>query len=73
MSKKEKKQEIKKMLQNPRLDKMLKKAKPRSMYMKIMLLPIRWKNTTLTYLEAMVITYVKTKNTKLFTKLKVGR
>ena len=73
MSKKEKKQEIKKMLQNPRLDKMLKKAKPRSMYRKIMLLPIRWKNTTLTYLEAMVITYVKTKNTKLFTKLKVGR
>ncbi len=73
MSGKEKRQEIRKMLQNPRLDKSLKIAQPRSGYMKIMLLPIKWKSTLLTYLEAKVITYVKTKNTKLFTKLKVGR
>ena len=70
---KEKRQEIRKMLENPRLDKSLKVARPRSGYMKIMLLPIRWKSTLLTYLEAKVITFVKTKNTKLFTKLKVGR
>lgn len=70
---KEKRQEIKKMLANPRVSKMVKIAKPRSAYMKIMLLPIKWKSTFLTYLEAKVITYVKTKNTKLFTKLKVGR
>lgn len=69
----EKKHEIKRMLDNPHLAKMLKKAKPRSFYMKLMLLPIRWKNTTLTYLEGKIITFVKTKNTKLFTKLKVGR
>ena len=73
MSEKEKRQEIRKMLENPRLDKSLKVARPRSGYMKIMLLPIRWKSTLLTYLEAKVITFVKTKNTKLFTKLKVGR
>ncbi len=73
MTKKEKKQEIKKMLENPTLHKMLKRAKPRSLYMKIMLLPIRWKNTALTYMEAKFITFVKTKNTKLFTRLKVGR
>jgi glycosyltransferase EpsJ len=73
MTEKEKRAEIKEMLKNPRLDKMLKVAKPRSAYMKIMLLPIKWKSTFLTYLEAKVITYVKTKNTKLFTKLKVGR
>lgn len=73
LSEKEKLQEIKAMLQNPRLKKMLKYAKPRSVYMKIMLLPIRWKSTLLTYLEAKTITFVKTKNTKLFTKLKVGR
>ena len=73
MSKKEKKQEIKKMLQNPRIDKMGKVARPRSLYMKILLLPIKWHNTLLTYWEAKVITYVKTKNTKLFTKLKAGR
>ena len=73
MSEKEKRQEIRKMLENPRLDKSLKVARPRSGYMKIMLLPIKWKSTLLTYLEAKVITFVKTKNTKLFTKLKVGR
>ena len=73
MTEKEKRAEIKKMLANPRVSKMVKVAKPRSTYMKIMLLPIKWKSTFLTYLEAKVITYVKTKNTKLFTKLKVGR
>jgi len=73
LSKKEKKQEIGKMLQNPRVDKMLAKAKPRSLYMKILLLPVRWKNITLAYMEAKFITFVKNKNTKLFTKLKVGR
>ena len=73
LSEKEKLKEIKSMLQNPRVAKMLKYAKPRSIYMKIMLLPIRWKSTLLTYAEAKVITFVKTKNTKLFTKLKVGR
>ena len=73
MSKKEKEQEIKKMLQNPRIDKMGKVARPRSLYMKILLLPIKWHNTLLTYWEAKVITFVKTKNTKLFTKLKAGR
>ncbi len=73
LTKKEKKAEIGRMLQNPRLDKMLAKAKTRSLYMKIMLLPIRWKNVTLTYMEAKFITFVKNRNTKLFTKLKVGR
>ncbi len=73
LTKKEKKQQIKKMLQNPRIDQMGKVAKPRSFYMKLLLLPIKWHCTLLTYWEAKVITYVKTKNTKLFTKLKVGR
>ena len=73
LSKKEKKQEIKKMLQNPRIDEMGEVAKPRSFYMKLLLLPIKWHCTFLTYWEAKTITYVKTKNTKLFTKLKVGR
>lgn len=73
MSEKEKRQEIKKMLTNPRVDKMVKIAKPRSLYMKIMLLPVRMKSTFLTYLEAKVISFVKTRNTKLFTRLKAGR
>lgn len=73
LSSQEKRQEIKRMLKNPRLKKMLKLANPRSSYMKIMVLPLKWNSTLLTYWEAKVITFVKTKNTKLFTKLKVGR
>ncbi|HIW41486.1 MAG TPA: glycosyltransferase [Candidatus Mediterraneibacter vanvlietii] len=73
MTEKEKRREIKKMLANPRVAEMARHARPRSGYMKIMLLPVKWKSTLLTYLEAKIITYVKTKNTKLFTKLKVGR
>ena len=73
MTEKEKRREIKKMLGNPRVAEMARHARPRSSYMKIMLLPVKWKSTLLTYLEAKIITYVKTKNTKLFTKLKVGR
>ena len=73
MTEKEKRNEIKQMLANPRVEKMVKIARPRSSYMKVMLLPVRWKSTWLTYLEAKVITFVKTKNTKLFTKLKAGR
>ena len=73
MTEQEKRQEIKKMLANPRVKKMARIARPHSSYMKIMLLPIKWRSTILTYLEAKVITYVKTKNTKLFTKLKAGR
>lgn len=73
MSVKEKKQKIKTMLSNPRITQMGKIAKPRSLYMKILLLPIKWHSTILTYCEAKVITYVKMRNTKLFTKLKVGR
>lgn len=73
MSEKEKRNEIKKMLANPRVSEMVRIAKPRSTYMKLMLLPIRMKSVIFTYLEAKVISFVKTKNTKLFTRLKVGR
>lgn len=73
MSTKEKKAAIKEMLHNPRAEKSVKIARPRSFYMKIMVLPIKWKCTFLMYWEAKVITFVKIKNTKLFTRLKVGR
>lgn len=73
LSGKEQRAEIKKMLHNPRVDSALKAAKPRSGYMKLMLIPIRWKNTFLTWMESVVITFVKEKNTKLFAKLKAGR
>lgn len=73
MSEKEKRNEIRRMLQNPHAAKMVKIARPRSFYMKVMLLPVKWKSALLLYIEAKIISYVKTKNTKLFTKLKVRR
>ena len=41
--------------------------------MKIMLMPIKWNNTGLTYLEGKVISKVKSGDTKTFAKLKAGR
>lgn len=73
LSGREQRKQIRKMLHNPRVDEALGIAKPRSKYMKIMLIPVRWKNTYLTWLESAVITLVKEHNTKLFAKLKAGR
>ena len=70
---KEKRGEIKKMLSNPRVKWALKTAKPRSSYMKIMLIPIKMNNVTLTLLEGKAISIVKCRSTKLFAKLKAGR
>ncbi|MCM1105975.1 MAG: glycosyltransferase [Blautia sp.] len=70
---KQRRQAIREMLYNPRVDKALAFARPHSRYMKLMLLPIRAKNTYLTWLESAVITTVKEWNTKLFAKLKAGR
>lgn len=70
---KERRREIKKMLHNDRVKEALRYAKPKSLYMKLMLVPIRLKSTTLAWLESAVITFVKERNTKLFAKLKAGR
>ena len=73
LSSKEKKAEIKRMISTETAREALKKARPRSKYMKLMLLPVKWNNATLTYLEGKVISRVKRGNTKLFAKLKAGR
>ena len=73
MNRKEKKAAIKEILSNPRLDKCLRYARPRSLYMKLMLVPVRMKCLPLVWLESSVITFVKEKNTKLFATLKAGR
>jgi glycosyltransferase EpsJ len=73
LSAKEKKAEIKKMLQNPAVKESLKYAKANSSYMKLMLIPYKMNSTGLVYLESKVITFVKRRSTKLFTKLKAGR
>lgn len=69
----EKKAQIKKMINAPAVRDALRKAKARSLYMKVMLLPIRWNNVTLTYWEGCFISWVKRGNTKIFAKLKAGR
>lgn len=73
LSGKDRRMAIKEMLHNPRVDEALQLAQPRSAYMKLMLVPVRMKNTWLTWLESAVITFVKEKNTKLFAQLKAGR
>lgn len=73
LSPKEKKAQIKKMISAERARQAVKTAKPNSKYMKLMLLPIKWNNTTLTYWEGKLISYVKSGNTKLFASLKANR
>lgn len=70
---KEKRGQVKKMFQNNRVKDALRTARVKSVYMKIMLIPIRLKNITLTLWEASVISWVKRNNTKLFAQLKAGR
>ena len=64
---------IREIVRNPRVAEAFRYARPRSNYMKLMLLPIRWRNVTLCHLEGKIISYVKTRNVKTFAKLKAGR
>lgn len=73
LSSKEKKAEIKKMLKNPNVSQSLKNARANSLYMKLMLIPYKMNSASLVYLESKIITFVKRRNTKLFTKLKAKR
>ena len=69
----EKRREIKKMISTDTAREYLSVAKPRSAYMKIMLIPIKMNSALLTFIEGSVISFVKSRNTKLFAKLKAGR
>ncbi len=65
--------EIKRMLKNPNVKWSLKYTKPRSTYMKIMLIPIKWGIAFPVFFESVVISFVKRKFVKVFAKLKAGR
>ncbi len=73
LSYREKRQNVKQMLNQPHVSTALALAKPRSFYMKVLLIPLKMKNVTLTLLECQGITFVKTRNTKLFSMLKARR
>ena len=69
----EKRKEIKRMISTDTARTYLRQAKPKSSYMKLMLIPVKMNSASLTYLEGSVISRVKRSNTKLFAKLKAGR
>lgn len=73
LSKKERKAQIRTIVNNPRVAEALSYAKPRSKYMKIMLLPVRWKNVAICYTEGILISAIKRKHVKTFAKLKANR
>jgi glycosyltransferase EpsJ len=73
MNPKEKIQEIKNIITSENVRESLKIAKPNSLVMKLMLIPIKLKFTFLTYLEGTFISKVKSGNVKLFAKLKANR
>ena len=73
LTKKERKAEIRNILQNPRVAEALSHARPRSKYMKLMLLPVKWKNVTFCYTEGILISAIKRRHVKTFAKLKANR
>ncbi len=73
LSPKEKRAEIARIIRAPRVKELLSVAQPRSLMMKLMLIPIRWQNATLTYWEGRIISAVKRRNTRLFASLKANR
>lgn len=64
---------IRKMINSKRVRNALKEIEPNSTYMKIMIAPIRARLTLLTYIEGKVISFVKTRNTRVFATLKANR
>ena len=73
LSKNEKKAIIKEMINTDRAKETVRTARPRSILMKLMLLPIRWRITWLVYAEGKYISRVKSKNTRAFARLKANR
>lgn len=69
----EKKKKIREMILSKNCREALQYAKAKSVMMKGMLLPVRFKSTHLTYLEGCVISKVKSTDTKRFARLKAGR
>ena len=73
LSPKEKRQEIAKMILSDNAQTAIKKANPNSLYMRVILLPVKLKSPFMMYAVSSVISRVKASNTKLFAKLKANR
>lgn len=73
LSVKEKKAAIRAMILTDTAQQAVRTARPHSTYMKVLLLPVKWKMPGLLYLFGRAISYVKSGNTKLFARLKANR
>ena len=73
LSGKEKIKKIKDINENKTVREAFKLARPKSLYMKAMLLPVKYKLSRIAYMEGKIISYVKKRNIKLFAALKANR
>ena len=73
LSKKEIKENVKNILNCSYIDESLKYARPAKFYLKLMYLPIKFKNINMCLLQSKFITYIKKHYLFLFNQLKVGR
>lgn len=73
LSKREKKAKIAKIINAEHAQKAIRNTKPNTLMMRLMLFPLKHKNTTLTYIESKFISFVKRKSGKIFITLKANR
>lgn len=73
LSKEEKRAAIKQMISTPYAREALKKARPRTKMMYLVLAPLRMGNITLTMTESEFISWVRQNSTSLFARLKANR
>lgn len=73
MTGREKRQAIRSMMASPNVAECLRLARPRSVMMKLMLLPVRLRCVPWAYVQSRFISYVRRKNVALFARLKASR
>lgn len=73
LSGKAKRAEIGRMIRTPQARLALAEACPRTLMMRVVLLPMKWGNATLTNLEGSFVSWVKRNSTNLFARLKANR
>lgn len=73
LSRRQKRAEIAKMISTPQARDALEKATPSTFMMKVLFIPYRMQNVTLTMWESQFISFVKQRSTNLFARLKANR
>ncbi len=73
LSTREKREKIGQMIKTERAQTALKEAVPHTLMMRMIFMPMKWQNVTLTLWESSFISWVKRNNTKAFAKLKANR